>query len=57
MYRRQYRRSCDTSTQTHIENFPAQVQRAIDAGHDRKAADVVVLDLRLPTGSPITLSS
>lgn len=26
--------------------FPAQVQRAIDAAQDRKASDVVVLDLR-----------
>ena len=30
--------------------FPAQVQRAIDAGHDRKAVDVVVLDLRPADG-------
>ena len=30
--------------------FPAQVQRAIDAGQDRKAADVVVLDLRPAEG-------
>ena len=30
--------------------FPAQVQRAIDAAHDRKAADVVVLDLRPAEG-------
>jgi ribosome-associated protein len=32
------------------KKFPAQVQRAIDAGHDRKAADVVVLDLRPADG-------
>ncbi len=30
--------------------FPAQVQRAIDAAHDRKGADVVVLDLRPADG-------
>ena len=30
--------------------FPAQVQRAIDAAQDRKAADVVVLDLRPAEG-------
>ncbi len=30
--------------------FPAQVQRAIDAAHDRKALDVVVLDLRPAEG-------
>jgi ribosome-associated protein len=30
--------------------LPAQVQRAIDAAHDRKAADVVVLDLRPADG-------
>jgi ribosome-associated protein len=30
--------------------FPAQVQRAIEAAHDRKAADVVVLDLRPADG-------
>ena len=30
--------------------FPTQVQRAIDAGQDRKAADVVVLDLRPADG-------
>ena len=30
--------------------FPAQVRRAIDAAHDRKAADVVVLDLRPADG-------
>ena len=32
------------------KKFPAQVQRAIDAGQDRKAADVVVLDLRPADG-------
>jgi ribosome-associated protein len=32
------------------KKFPAQVQRAIDAGHDRKAVDVVVLDLRPAEG-------
>lgn len=32
------------------KKFPAQVQRAIDAGQDRKAADVVVLDLRPAEG-------
>ena len=32
------------------KKFPAQVQRAIDAGHDRKAGDVVVLDLRPADG-------
>ena len=30
--------------------FPAQVQRAIHAAHDRKAIDVVVLDLRPAEG-------
>ena len=30
--------------------FPAQVRRAIDAAQDRKAADVVVLDLRPADG-------
>lgn len=30
--------------------LPTQVQRAIDAGHDRKAGDVVVLDLRPAEG-------
>ena len=30
--------------------FPAQVQRAIDAAHDHKAADVVDLDLRPADG-------
>ncbi len=30
--------------------FPAQVQRAIDAAQDRKASDVVVLDLRPAEG-------
>jgi ribosome-associated protein len=30
--------------------FPAQVQRAIDAAHDRKAIDLVVLDLRPAEG-------
>jgi ribosome-associated protein len=30
--------------------FPAQVRRAIDAAQDRKAADVVVLDLRPAEG-------
>ena len=30
--------------------FPAQVQRAIDAAHDRKGSDVVVLDLRPADG-------
>jgi ribosome-associated protein len=30
--------------------LPSQVQRAIDAGHDRKASDVVVLDLRPADG-------
>ena len=30
--------------------FPVQVQHAIDAGHDRKAGDVVVLDLRPAEG-------
>ena len=30
--------------------LPAQVQRAIDAAHDRKGADVVVLDLRPAEG-------
>ena len=32
------------------KKFPAQVQRAIDAGQDRKAGDVVVLDLRPAEG-------
>lgn len=32
------------------KKLPAQVQRAIDAGQDRKAADVVVLDLRPAEG-------
>lgn len=32
------------------KKFPSQVQRAIDAGQDRKAADVVVLDLRPADG-------
>ena len=30
--------------------FPAQVQRAIEAAQDRKAADVIVLDLRPAEG-------
>ena len=30
--------------------FPAQVQQAIDAAQDRKAADVIVLDLRPAEG-------
>jgi len=30
--------------------FPAQVQRVIDAAHDRKAIDLVVLDLRPAEG-------
>jgi ribosome-associated protein len=30
--------------------FPAQVQRAIDAAHDRKGSDIVVLDLRPADG-------
>jgi ribosome-associated protein len=30
--------------------FPAQVQRAIDAAHDRKAIDLIVLDLRPASG-------
>lgn len=30
--------------------FPAQVQRAIDASHDRKGSEVVVLDLRPADG-------
>ncbi len=30
--------------------FPSQVQRAIDAAHDRKASEVVVLDLRPAEG-------
>lgn len=32
------------------KKFPSQVQHAIDAGHDRKAADVIVLDLRPAEG-------
>ena len=32
------------------KKFPAQVQRAIDAGQDRKAGEVVVLDLRPAEG-------
>ena len=32
------------------KKFPAQVQRAIEAAHDRKATDVVVLDLRPADG-------
>ena len=32
------------------KKFPAQVQRAIDAAQDRKAGDVVVLDLRPAEG-------
>jgi ribosome-associated protein len=32
------------------KKFPAQVQRAIEAAQDRKAADVVVLDLRPADG-------
>ena len=32
------------------KKFPAQVQRAIDAAHNRKALDVVVLDLRPAEG-------
>lgn len=32
------------------KKFPAQVQRAIEAGQDRKAADIVVLDLRPADG-------
>ena len=32
------------------KKFPAQVQRVIDAAHDRKAIDVVVLDLRPAEG-------
>ena len=32
------------------KKLPAQVQRAIDAGQDRKAGDVVVLDLRPADG-------
>ena len=32
------------------KKFPAQVQHAIDAGQDRKAGDVVVLDLRPADG-------
>jgi ribosome-associated protein len=32
------------------KKFPPQVQRAIDAGQDRKAGDVVVLDLRPAEG-------
>ena len=35
---------------TSSRRLPAQVQRAIDAAHDRKAADVVVLDLRPADG-------
>ena len=32
------------------KKFPSQVQRAIEAAQDRKAADVVVLDLRPAEG-------
>ena len=32
------------------KKFPPQVQRAIEAGQDRKAGDVVVLDLRPADG-------
>ena len=32
------------------KKFPAQVQRAIEAGQDRKAGDIVVLDLRPAEG-------
>jgi ribosome-associated protein len=32
------------------KKLPSQVQRAIEAAHDRKAADVVVLDLRPAEG-------
>jgi ribosome-associated protein len=32
------------------KKFPSQVQRAIDAAQDRKASDVVVLDLRPAEG-------
>ena len=32
------------------KKFPSQVQRAIEAGQDRKAGDVVVLDLRPADG-------
>jgi len=32
------------------KKFPAQVQRVIDAAQDRKAADLVVLDLRPAEG-------
>ena len=32
------------------KKLPGQVQRAIDAGQDRKAADIVVLDLRPADG-------
>jgi ribosome-associated protein len=30
--------------------FPPQIQRAIDAAHDRKAIDLIVLDLRPASG-------
>ena len=39
-----------TTRKRSVKKFPSQVQRAIDAGQDRKAADVVVLDLRPAEG-------
>ena len=39
-----------TARKRSSRKLPAQVQRAIDAGQDRKASDVVVLDLRPADG-------
>lgn len=39
-----------TTRKRSSRKLPSQVQRAIDAGQDRKASDVVVLDLRPADG-------
>lgn len=39
-----------TPTRKRTKKLPSQVQRAIDAGQDRKAGDVIVLDLRPADG-------